>query len=39
MTSNEVMTASAKTMFDELIRVSGALEPLREPRSTPRGVR
>jgi NAD(P)H-dependent FMN reductase len=30
---NDVMVASAKAMFDELVRVSDALRPLREPRS------
>lgn len=29
---NDVMVASAKSMFDELVRVSDALRPLREPR-------
>ncbi|WP_405883119.1 NAD(P)H-dependent oxidoreductase [Streptomyces sp. NBC_01136] len=34
---SDAMTASAKNMFDELIRVSQALEPLRAARPTPHG--
>jgi NAD(P)H-dependent FMN reductase len=34
-TPNDVMVASAKLMFDELVRVSDVLRPLREPRQVP----
>ncbi|WP_285566237.1 NADPH-dependent FMN reductase [Actinoallomurus iriomotensis] len=31
---NDIMTTSAKAMFDELVRVAEALRPLREPAET-----